>query len=66
MLKIGEIRKWSQSVQNQRKKKKLMALSKFLKKKSMKSWNSCKEIRKLKPRSLFFYTINIRMSKSIS
>ena len=66
MLKIGEIRKWSPSVQNQRKKKKLMALSKFLKKRSMKSWNSFKEIRKLKPRSLFFYTINIRMSKSIS
>ena len=66
MLKIGEIRKWSQSVQNQRKKKKLMELSKFLKKRSMKSWNSFKEIKKLMQRSLFFYIINIQMSKSIN
>jgi len=66
MHKIGEIRKWSPSVQNQRKKKKLMALSKFLKKRSMKNWNSFKEIKKLMQRSLFFYIINIQMSKSIN
>jgi hypothetical protein len=66
MHKIGEIRKWNPSVQNQRKKKKLMALSKFLKKRSMKSWNSFKEIKKLMQRSLFFYIINIQMSKSIN
>ena len=66
MHKIGEIRKWIPSVQNQRKKKKLMELSKFLKKRSMKSWNSFKEIKKLMQRSLFFYIINIQMSKSIN